>query len=200
MNVDSGLIVFLLLLTLGLAALSYRLAFRGVTYFSASGFVLLICVGTFFLLFLWSASQQSFSRSRSTLFGDVARTTFYVTTALYSLSIFSGTWLGRRRRAATGPYQAKKLTDIDGFVNMLAAACESAEMNSTLERVLSLPDEKRKVLLKEIIETLRNRRAPAELTDAFICLQDDAIAEKAYEALYKCPRGCPIEPMRAAAT
>lgn len=129
-----------------------------------------------------------------------ARAVFFLTLVVFPLSAFVGAWFGYKRRIAAGPYQAKKLTDIDGFVNMLAAACESAEMNATLERVLSLPDEKRKVLLKEIIETLRNRRAPAELTDAFICLQDDAIAEKAYEALYKCPRGRPIEPMRAAAT
>ena len=88
------------------------------------------------------------------------------------------------------------LSDVQGFVDMLAAACEDAGMQGTLEKLLSLPDAQRKELLAQIIQEMRERRAPKDIVDAFICLQDDAIAEKAYEAVYKCPRGVPISPLQ----
>jgi hypothetical protein len=105
-------------------------------------------------------------------------------------------YLSYRRGRVSSGLQHPRLSDISGFVDMLAAACEDAGMQGTLEKLLSLPDVQRKELLAQIIQEMRERRAPKDIVDAFICLQDDAIAEKAYEAVYKCPRGVPIAPLQ----
>jgi hypothetical protein len=95
----------------------------------------------------------------------------------------------RARRAAAALASPPKVADVEGFVGMLLAACESADLRATLDQVLSLPDSKRRDTLRVLIEDLRNRRAPRDLIDAFICLQDDETAEKAYVAIYQCARG-----------
>lgn len=109
-------------------------------------------------------------------------------------------YAARRSKMRNGMGPAVKVTDVIGFVEMLAAACENAGMQGTLEKLLGMPDAQRRELLGQIIHQMRERRAPKNIIDAFICLQDDTIAEKAYEAVYKCPRNLQIAPLNAAGT
>lgn len=89
--------------------------------------------------------------------------------------------------------------DVDGFVDMLAAACEDANMHATLETILTLPNYRRKQMLHTLIEDLRFKNAPRELVDALICLLDDGAAEKAYQAIYQCKRKDPAGAVTAPA-
>lgn len=78
--------------------------------------------------------------------------------------------------------------EVEGFIDMLLAACEDASMNETLEMLLSQPDDKRRAMVAKILERLRARKAPQKLIEALACLLDDGIAERAYEAIHNCPR------------
>jgi Trp operon repressor len=78
--------------------------------------------------------------------------------------------------------------DVEGFINMLLAACEDEAMNETLQILLAQPDERRKAIVHRLLDRLRERSAPQPLIDAMACLLDDEAAEKAYEAIYKCGR------------
>ena len=79
--------------------------------------------------------------------------------------------------------------DIEGFVNLLRAACDDSTVNTTLERLLSMPDERRKGLVHTWVSDLLINGAPQNFVQAIACLMDDAVAEKAYEVIFKCKRG-----------
>ena len=55
--------------------------------------------------------------------------------------------------------------EIDGFINMLLAACEDPGMNETLEMLLSQPDATRRAVVYRLLERLRERHAPATLLE-----------------------------------
>ena len=78
--------------------------------------------------------------------------------------------------------------EVEGFIDMLLAACEDASMNETLELLLSQPDDKRRAMVANILERLRTRNAPRKLVEAMACLLDDEVAEKAYAAIHSCDR------------
>ena len=78
--------------------------------------------------------------------------------------------------------------EIEGFIDMLLAACEDASMNETLEMLLSQPDDRRRAMVEKILARLRTRNAPQKLIEAIACLLDDEVAEKAYAAIHNCPR------------
>ena len=78
--------------------------------------------------------------------------------------------------------------DVDGLITMLLVACEDPEINSTLERLLSHSDEQRRMFLRDLLVTLREKNAPAELIEAMACLLDDRVAELAYQEIYRCAR------------
>jgi hypothetical protein len=78
--------------------------------------------------------------------------------------------------------------DVDGFIDMLLAACENREMNETLEILLSQPDDARRGMVHKLVEHCRERKAPQKLIEAIGCLLDDAVAERAYEVIYQCRR------------
>jgi hypothetical protein len=83
---------------------------------------------------------------------------------------------------------ARSVADVEGFVGLLAAACNDPGINATLEQLLSMPDEKRRNLVHVWVSDLLIAEAPRELVEAVGCLVDDAIAEKAYEVIYRCGR------------
>jgi hypothetical protein len=83
----------------------------------------------------------------------------------------------------------RTVADIDGFVSLLMAACNDPAVNSTLERLLSMPDEKRRSLVHVWVSDLLIEEAPRDFVQAVACLSDDAIAEKAYEVIFNCARG-----------
>ena len=86
----------------------------------------------------------------------------------------------------------KSVGEIDGFVTMLATACENDKVYERLERLLSMPDQKRQAVVHAWVNELLIAEAPREFVEAIACLLDDRVAEKAYEAIFKCKRGEPL--------
>jgi len=82
----------------------------------------------------------------------------------------------------------KTFGQVDGFIDMLLAACEDKGMNDTLEMLLSQPDDRRKAIVYRVLDQLREKKAPAMLVEAIACLLDDDAAEKAYEVIFQCRR------------
>lgn len=80
----------------------------------------------------------------------------------------------------------RSVAEIDGFVSLLAAACNDSKINATLERLLAMPDEQRRGLVHTWVTDLLIEEAPKDFVQAVACLMDDAVAEKAYEVIYKC--------------
>ena len=78
--------------------------------------------------------------------------------------------------------------EINSLVTMLMAACEEAGMNETLDMLLSQPDDRRQYTVRELVQRMRANKAPQALIEAFLPLLDDAIAERAYQAIYECRR------------
>ena len=78
--------------------------------------------------------------------------------------------------------------EVEGFIDMLLAACEDRSMNDTLEMLLSQPDAKRRAIVHRLLDRLKQRKAPPALVDAMACLLDDAAAEKAYQVIFNCGR------------
>lgn len=81
---------------------------------------------------------------------------------------------------------ARSVAEVDGFVDLLRAACADERINATLRRLLEMPDGKRQGVVHAWLTDLLIEGAPKEFTQAVACLMDDAIAERAYEAIYQC--------------
>jgi len=86
------------------------------------------------------------------------------------------------------PVAPRTVAEVDGFVDLLLAACDDPEINATLEKLLAMPDEKRRGLVHAWVTDLLIEEAPKDLIQAVACLSDDAVAEKAYEVIYRCRR------------
>lgn len=82
----------------------------------------------------------------------------------------------------------KSFGEVEGFVGLLMTACEQSDTYNTLETILSQSDESRLSMLRKLISVLRDKGAPKELTDAFVCLMDNDVAEKVYVYIHKCRR------------
>lgn len=72
---------------------------------------------------------------------------------------------------------------------MLLAACEDAGMNETLDMLLSQPDDRRRFVVQQLLQRFEQTGAPKTLSDAFLPLLNNEVAEKAYEVIYQCRRG-----------
>jgi len=83
----------------------------------------------------------------------------------------------------------RTVAEIDAFIDLLRAACGDSKINATLEKLLSLPDNKRQALVHTWVTDMMIAGAPPDFIQAVACLMDDAVAEKAYEAIYHCRRG-----------
>jgi len=86
-----------------------------------------------------------------------------------------------------GPH-SRTFGEVEGFINMLLAACKDPGMNETLEILLSQPDTTRRAVVYRLLERLREAHAQQELIEAVACLLDDNVAEKAYEVLFQCAK------------
>jgi hypothetical protein len=82
----------------------------------------------------------------------------------------------------------RSVADIEAFVGLLKAACSDDKINATLRRLLEMPDSKRQGVVHAWVTDLLIEGAPREFTQAVGCLMDDAIAERAYEAVFECKR------------
>ena len=76
--------------------------------------------------------------------------------------------------------------DIESFITLLRSACSDDEVYVRLEKLLSLPDERRRALVHTWVGDLVVQRAPTDFIRAIACLLDDQVAEKAYEVIYRC--------------
>ena len=83
--------------------------------------------------------------------------------------------------------------EIEGFINLLRAACEDQKMNAALQKLLSMPDGERRAFVQNWVSDLLIEEAPKEFIEAIACLLDDAVAEQAYEVIFQCsrPKGVP---------
>jgi len=86
----------------------------------------------------------------------------------------------------------KSVGEIETFITMLRTACDDRQVYERLERLLSLPDEKRQAVVRAWVSDLLIAEAPRDFTNAVACLLDDRVAEKAYEAIFRCSRGEPL--------
>jgi hypothetical protein len=80
----------------------------------------------------------------------------------------------------------RSVAEVEGFVGLLAAACSDPKINATLEKLLAMPDERRRGVVHTWVSDLLIEGAPKELIEAVACLGDNSIAEKAYEVIYNC--------------
>ena len=87
--------------------------------------------------------------------------------------------------------QAASVGDIESFITLLRSACSDDAVYQRLERLLSLPDERRRALVQKWVNDLVVERAPADFIRAIACLLDDQVAEKAYEVIYRCEHPAP---------
>ena len=88
-------------------------------------------------------------------------------------------------RKATAP---KSVGEIETFITMLRTACEDDTVYSRLERLLSMPDAKRKAVVHAWVSDMLIADAPRDFVQAIACLLDDQVAEKAYEVIFNCSR------------
>lgn len=86
------------------------------------------------------------------------------------------------------PTRAHTVAEIEGFIDLLRASCDDQRINAALEKLLSMPDDKRQVFVHNWVTDLVMQSAPKQFTQAIACLLDDAVAEKAYEVIYRCRR------------
>jgi hypothetical protein len=82
----------------------------------------------------------------------------------------------------------RSVAEIEAFVGLLKAACSDEKINATLRRLLEMPDSRRQGVVHAWVTDLLIEGAPREFTQAVACLMDDAIAERAYEAVFECRR------------
>ena len=80
------------------------------------------------------------------------------------------------------------VAEVNGFIDLLRAACDNPTMNAALEKLLSQTDEQRQSMVHNWVSDLLLRDAPRDFTRAIACLLDDGVAEKAYEVIYHCQR------------
>ena len=78
----------------------------------------------------------------------------------------------------------RTLAEIDGFIDMIHAACDNDEMNRIMRTLLSLPDPDRREMVRSLAGKLREDGAPLKLIEAVACLVSDDIAEKANDVIY----------------
>jgi hypothetical protein len=83
---------------------------------------------------------------------------------------------------------ATSVAEVDGFITMLRTACEDRTVYARLEKLLSMPDEKRQSVVRAWVNDLLIAQAPRDFVQAIACLLDDEVAEKAYEVIYNCQR------------
>ena len=78
--------------------------------------------------------------------------------------------------------------EVEGLILLLRTACEDQSINAILQKLLSMPNDRRQTLVHNWVSDLIIKKAPNDFIQAIACLSDDAIAEKAYETIYNCPR------------
>jgi hypothetical protein len=82
--------------------------------------------------------------------------------------------------------RAKTVAEVDRFIDLLMVACEDSSVHATLDKILTLPDERRAAVIQSLLADMRKADAPKDFMAAIACLADTAVAEKAYEVIFNC--------------
>jgi hypothetical protein len=82
----------------------------------------------------------------------------------------------------------RSVGEIEGFIDLLLAACDDAKVRGALERLLSMPDAQRRDFVHTWVSDLIVQEAPQNFREAIACLADDAVAEQAWAAIQQCRR------------
>jgi hypothetical protein len=82
----------------------------------------------------------------------------------------------------------RSVGEIEGFIDLLRAACDDAKVRGALERLLSMPDAQRRDYVQGWVNELLVQEAPQNFREAIACLADDAVAEQAWAAIQQCRR------------
>jgi hypothetical protein len=82
----------------------------------------------------------------------------------------------------------RSVGEIEGFIDLLRAACDDESVREALERLLAMPDAQRRDFVHAWVSDLIVREAPRQFRDAIACLADDAVAEQAWAAIQACRR------------
>ena len=80
----------------------------------------------------------------------------------------------------------RSVAEIESFITMLRTACSDDGVHRRLEQLLSMPDDKRRAVVRAWVNNLLIEGAPRDFTQAIGCLLDDRVAEKAYEVIQRC--------------
>ena len=113
----------------------------------------------------------------------------YLRRRLYPVPKYTPGLFARHLSTGQSSPAPKTVGEIEIFITMLLTACQDPTVNERLERLLSLPDQKRQATVHAWVSDLLIAQAPREFIAAVACLLDDKVAEKAYEVIYKCKRG-----------
>lgn len=73
--------------------------------------------------------------------------------------------------------------DNDTFVSMIITASEDREIKEAIKTILNIPTVQRKVLILEIVQTMKNDSVPKDFIAAIAALTDEDIAAKVREVL-----------------
>ncbi len=80
----------------------------------------------------------------------------------------------------------KPVSEIDRFIDLLSVACKDDGIYAALEQIIAQPDDRRVALIQRLVMDMRKAEAPQDFVAAIACLVDAAVAEKAYEVIFKC--------------
>ena len=86
------------------------------------------------------------------------------------------------------PSAPRTVGEIETFITMLQTACEDQEVYERLERLLSMPDARRRAVVHAWVSDMLIADAPRDFVQAIACLLDNQVAEKAYEVICQCRR------------
>ena len=82
----------------------------------------------------------------------------------------------------------RTVAEVDGFIDLLGAACDDEHVNASLQRLLALPDDRRRTFVRAWVSGLLAKGAPKQFVEAVACLVDDEVAHKAREVIHRCAR------------
>ena len=79
---------------------------------------------------------------------------------------------------------SRSVAEIDMFITMLRTACENPAVHEPLEKLLSMPDQRRQGAVHAWVSELLMAGAPQPFIAAIACLLDDAVAQKTRETIH----------------
>ncbi|MCG8573019.1 MAG: hypothetical protein MJB14_23045 [Spirochaetes bacterium] len=80
-------------------------------------------------------------------------------------------------------FKKKKISENDFFISIIQIAEEDSLTSKIIRQIILLSADERHKYINEVIASLKTQKAPAELIEGIMYLQDDAISQKVYTYL-----------------